>query len=107
MQLSSSEESSLVGSLKSAFNCSPANLMFCESKVDRRDYESALRMSKACDRVSKAFFHVTKHNNIQTYGQLQKSVSIYFGWLAWLFIKWAAPRILAFLWERTHDKRAN
>ncbi len=92
-------------SMKAALGCSPASMKFQATKADKTKFKELQKWDRACDKVGSAFFNVTAKEDILTYAQLQKSVALYFGWFAWIFIKWAAPKILAFLWERTHDKR--
>jgi len=111
MQFSLSEQLSLLTSMKAAFGCSPANMAFYAERSSSNvvgahaHLKQLQKWDKACDKIGRAFFVVTEKTDITTYDQLQKSVAVYFGWFAWIFLKWAAPRILAFLWNRTYDKR--
>jgi hypothetical protein len=108
MLLTLKEQNSLVSSMKAAFGCSTANIKFystVDSAANRKKLKELKKLDAACDKVSRAFFEVCSTKRINTFDQLQSSVAIYFGWFAWIFIKWAAPRILRFLWERTHDVR--
>ena len=108
MLLTLKEQNSLISSMKAAFGCSTANMKFyatVDNATNRKKLKEAEKLDVACDKLGKAFFEVCSTKRINTFDQLQSSVAVYFGWFAWIFIKWAAPRILAFLWERTHDVR--
>ncbi len=105
MLLTLREQNSLISSMKAAFGCSPANIKFYGTVDNQKKLKEAKKWDAACDKVGRAFFEVCSKERVVTYDQLQSSVAVYFGWFAWIFIKWAAPRILAFLWERTHDVR--
>jgi len=108
MLLTLREQNSLISSMKAAFGCSPSNIKFygtVDNVANRKKLKEAKKWDAACNKVGKAFFEVCSTKRVVTYDQLQSSVAIYFGWFAWIFIKWAAPRILNFLWERTHDVR--
>lgn len=109
MTLPPGERAYLLTALKDNFECQQPSIDFYASRIYRdkhaqKEYKLRCKKADACDKVASAFFKILPQNPT-TYTEAENLVKSSIGLVGWLFIRWIAPLILRFLWDKFNERR--